>query len=409
MQLYRIFSNVLLGAALACLAACGGADQNAAPPGGSEPGTTPGPTPGPITPDPVPDPTPGPMPEPPPQPEPQPNPPPPPPAPSAIADLQPGQWLELPNTKIRSVLPNPLPSGWPAAIVEAWNGGAVDTARSRLLMWGGGHHDYLGNEIYALDLPTMKMRRLVEGSPLHAQSDCKSALPDGTPTARHTYDGLTYLAHSDRFFSVNGSMSPCGYGDGATFTYDFTNNRWQMPLANAPWKGTFGTMAVYDAQTQQVYVKPADHDFFVYSPQANKYTKLNTEDQFVDYHLSATIDTKRRKFVMIGDGVQVIDLNTHRMTKMATTNTPAFVNTKQSPGIDYDPVADRIVAWHGGRNVYALNMDTGAWTQVASNVGPSSAGKEQGTFGRWGYIPQYKVFALVTDIDENAWVFRLAK
>jgi hypothetical protein len=317
--------------------------------------------------------------------------------------------MELPNTKIRSVLPSTVQNGSPAAIVLAWNGAAVDTQRSRLLVWGGGHNDYWGNEMYALDLPTLSMKRVIEPSPLTSQSTCTSALPDGTPTSRHTYDGLTYLAHSDRFFSVNGSKTPCGYGDGATFTYDFASDRWQMPLATAPWQGTFGTMAVYDAQTQQVFVKPADHDFFAYSPQTNRYTKLNTEDQYVDYHLSGTIDTKRRKFVMIGDGVQVIDLNTNRMTRMVTTNPPPFLGTKQSPGIDYDPVADRIVAWHGGRNVYALNMDTGVWTQVAINVGPTSAGKEQGTFGRWGYVPQYKVFALVTDIDENGWVFRLAK
>ncbi len=39
-----------------------------------------------------------------------------------IEDLPPGEWLELPNTKIQSVLPNPLPPGSPAAIINAWGG-----------------------------------------------------------------------------------------------------------------------------------------------------------------------------------------------------------------------------------------------------------------------------------------------
>ena len=112
---------------------------------------------------------------------------------------------------------------------------------------------------------------------------------------------------------------------------------------------------------------------------------------------------------MLGNGVQVIDLATNKMTTMATSNTPALVTGGQSPGVAYDPVADRIVAWQGGGNVYALNMDTGVWTQVATNPGPTAAAPQQGTFGRWGYIPQYRVFALVNDIDQNAWVFRLAK
>lgn len=59
--------------------------------------------------------------------------------------------------------------------------------------------------------------------------------------------------------------------------------------------------------------------------------------------------------------------------------------------------------------VYALNMDSGAWTQVATSAGPARAGKPQGTFGRWGYVPHNNVFALVTDIDDNAWIFRVAK
>jgi hypothetical protein len=170
--------------------------------------------------------------------------------------------------------------------------------------------------------------------------------------------------------------------------------------------GSYGSMAVYDPVSKLVYAKD-QFDFYSYSLESNRYSKLGS--QYVDYHLSAAIDTKRRKFVMLGDGVQVVDLATGVMSNMPTTNTPNFVTSRQSPGIAYDPVADRIVAWHGGSDVYALNMDTGAWTQVATNPGPTSAAPVQGTFGRWGYVPQYRVFALINDIDENAWVFRLAK
>jgi hypothetical protein len=342
---------------------------------------------------------------------PSPSPPPPQPPRVTLADIDtmaPGQWIELPHTAIRSVLPSPPQLGVPANLIAAWSGGAVDTSRNRLLVWGGGHSDYWGNEMYALDLGTLSIRRIIEPSPFTASANCTSALSDGTPTSRHTYDGLAYIAHADRFFAVNGSLAPCGGGEAATWTYHFATGKWQLMVAESPTL-TFGTMAVYDPQTRLVYVKDAGSSFFSYSLENNRYTKLNTTELFVDYHLSATIDTRRRKFVMIGDGVQVIDLNTRKMTTMATTNAPGFVTGKQSPGIDYDPVADRIVAWHGGRNVYALNMDTGAWTQVATGAGPTAPGKEQGTFGRWGYIPQYRVFALINDIDQNAWLFRLAK
>ena len=44
---------------------------------------------------------------------------------------------------------------------------------------------------------------------------------------------------------------------------------------------------------------------------------------------------------------------------------------------------------------------------ASANRRPSSAAPSQGTFGRWGYVPQYRVFVLVNHIDQNAWVFRL--
>lgn len=327
------------------------------------------------------------------------------PAPTSIDNLQPGQWLELPNTKIRSVLPSPLPGGYPTAITEAWSGGTVDPLRNRLLVWGGGHSDYAGNEVYALDLPTMSIKRVVEPSSQTSSSNCTASLPDGKPTSRHTYDGLTFITHADRFFGTNGSLAPCGGGSQDAWTYDFNAGKWQL-MTNAAPTWDYGTMAEYDPVSKLVYIKDLDN-FYSYSYETNSYKKLSISGPSVDYHLSGTIDTKRRKFVMLGNGVQVLDLNTLVLTTVATSNAPGLVKSQESPGVAYDPVADRIVAWQGGGQVWTLDMDTKNWTQVAQNAGPTMAAPYQGTFGRWGYIPQYRVFALINDIDHNAWVFRL--
>lgn len=316
--------------------------------------------------------------------------------------------MELPNTKIRSVAPDPTDSQV-VNVVNAWSGGTVDTARSRLLVWGGGHNDYYGNEMYALDLPTLSIQRIIEGSPVASAQMCdgNSAAPDGTPESRHTYDGLTYIAHADRFFSVGGALAGCGDVDFSTWTYDFGAKKWTKNIAKSPVaSGSYGYMAVYDPATKLVYVEDTN-SFLSYNYDTNAYTTLATGRNTTNY-TTAAIDTKRRKYVMVGhDGVKVIDLSTYQMTTMATTNTPSLVNGT-APGLAYDPVTDRIVAWNGGSNVYALNMDTGAWTQVATGAGPTASPPGQGTYGRWGYIPQYRVFALINSVDQNAWVFRLS-
>jgi hypothetical protein len=311
--------------------------------------------------------------------------------------------MQLPNTKIRSVVPANAGTGV-ANVVSAWSGATVDTTRSRMLVWGGGHTDYDGNEMYALDLSTLTIQRIVEPSPVVSQSSCNSALPDGLPAARHTYGGLAYIAHLDSFFATGGSLSTCGGGDKASWTYNFGTRQWAMKVASSPMQSFYGTIAAYDPATRKVYVKDQGA-LYAYSPDSNSYTKV-ADTGATDYHLAGALDTKRRKLVMLGRGVQIVDLATGQLTTMSTSNTPALATT-DSPGVAYDPVADRIVAWSGGSNVYALNMDTGAWTQVNTGTGPTSAAQWTGTFGRWAYIPQYRVFALINSIDEDAWVFRL--
>jgi len=52
--------------------------------------------------------------------------------------------------------------------MTAWSGGAFDTTRDRLVVWGGGHADYPGNELYVFDLGTLRWQRLTDPSPTTA-------------------------------------------------------------------------------------------------------------------------------------------------------------------------------------------------------------------------------------------------
>src|SRR5262249_34496232 len=108
-------------------------------------------------------------------------------------------WFQIPNTAWSSLCPNasgarPDVQGQTgcAAVVDAWAGGAADTANNRLIFTGGGHHDYWGNEVYALDLNSLTIKRLSQASqvPGDASTTNYEALPDGAPSARHTYGGI---------------------------------------------------------------------------------------------------------------------------------------------------------------------------------------------------------------------------
>ena len=114
-----------------------------------------------------------------------------------LDSLQPGQWYEFPNSRIADVLPSPLPEGNPVAMLY-YSGGAFDTRRNRLLVWGGGHAAYNGNELYAFDVAAGHWSRLTN--------------PTATPGSVHSYDQLEYLPRQDLLMAAGGSVlgrRPC--------------------------------------------------------------------------------------------------------------------------------------------------------------------------------------------------------
>ena len=95
--------------------------------------------------------------------------------------------------------------------MQGWSGGAYDTKRDRLIVWGGGHSGYAGNEVYIFDINTLQWQRLIE--PSTQVSPDTLYYPDGLPTSRHTYDYIEYLPTMDRFCSA-GVVG--AYGSGVT-------------------------------------------------------------------------------------------------------------------------------------------------------------------------------------------------
>ena len=142
-------------------------------------------------------------------------------------------WTDLTRTKLTSVCPSPAPPGATgcAAEVGTWSGAIADTLRNRLVIWGGGHNDYYGNEVYALyltgPLPSgtgvvcsnataPAMCRLNNPSPPAsntnaAQAACVNALSDGAANSRHTYGGLAYISSADQMLAFGGTHS-CAFG-----------------------------------------------------------------------------------------------------------------------------------------------------------------------------------------------------
>ncbi|MBW8886209.1 MAG: hypothetical protein JF616_00515 [Fibrobacteres bacterium] len=315
-----------------------------------------------------------------------------------LEDLKPGQWVELPCTnKIRNVLPTPIPDGnGPEKIIDAWNSGVYDTKRDRLLIWGGGHHDYQGNEIYAFDIAAFTWERVTD--------------PSATPVAVHTYDGIEYLPRYDKMFSQGGSVWPTGNATTTTYTFDMASLTWEK-RANTPLDGMLGVVSAYNPTDGTVIWDGAGDSFgrlSIYDPAKDTWT-IRGSDAFGNYHQTASFDPKRNIFLRLGGGLSLYyDLSqTGKVAaKAVNASGPATLAGVNYPGVDYDPVAEEFVAWHGGADVYSLNMDTKTWSSVAGTGSNPGTAVEDGTFNRWRYVPSRNVFLVVNSIDGNVFAYR---
>jgi chitodextrinase len=332
-------------------------------------------------------------------------------------------WYSIPNTKLRSVCP---PDNWNGTnypftgycnqVTNAWNSAVLDTARNRLVIWGGGHADYYGNEIYTLNLSNLTMTRLnnpglpLASDPIYASSNNHpEALADGTPNARHTYDGLAYMANIDKMFVFGGSLSTGGQLSGGTWLFNFGTNTWENKTNATGVPGAYyGVVTAYDPNTGKVFIHNTVN-LFSYDYISNSYTQLSHDSFGTDYHLTAAIDPINKRFVMIGGG-QAWWYDLAPGSKYVRQTLPqagaSSLISMVYPGLDWDPIGGHLVGWNGGDNVYSYSWATSSWSTQTYPGGPAVLGN--GTQGRWAFSPASRVFVTYNSVDSNAYSLRLA-
>lgn len=96
---------------------------------------------------------------------------------------------------------------FPGSVVRAWSSFAWDSDDGKLMLWGGGHANYAGNEMYVWDGATGHWGR---GS-LPSRVDANGFIVDGmAPQSAHTYDNNIYLPVNDMFLTFGGAAAPGG-------------------------------------------------------------------------------------------------------------------------------------------------------------------------------------------------------
>lgn len=361
----------------------------------------------------------------------------------AIADIQPGQWYKIPNSRLDQAgagvyPPSPSPPGTPATLMTAWGGSCTDTVRNRVIVHGGGHGDYAGNELYAFGLATLAWTRPFGPTPngqIPAQTaNGTDAYNDGNPCSVHTYCGLLYIPGRDLIWRGGGSRySGSGAGSRMDWLYSPTTNLWTSQGTD-PSMGVQPTY-VYDRVTHAVYgysdqgvFKKWDvatntwSNFGVYTPSGDPPQSAGDMGGInIGEEMGVALDEASRIFVAAGNGrMIVVNLATGVMSTPTSSGAGASaIVAKRGPGLAYDPVSRQIVGHYGGATTYSLNTTTWAWTTNSPAGSNTVIPPQQGDgsfadrilggfpFSKWQYIPSKNVFLIVNSVSSEVYAYRL--
>lgn len=323
-------------------------------------------------------------------------------------------WYTAPNTQLYDVCKSVstygdgvyLVQGCPA-IVSAWSSGAYDSQRQRIWIFGGGHNDYGGNELYYFDLKTFTWIQATQPSQPPFNKD---PLDDGRPVSRHTYDGVEFIPHRGTLFVWGGSRATDGNGTDLTWEFRPDTNEW-VNLAPTPpqYSSPYDFGLAYDPVTKKVFLH-AHAVFSAYDFDTNTWTRL--EDfgypPFTgkyDPWVTRTGAIRGRYFVSTGAGSATLfwNIDTSAVDSLSAPWSTLGGNTtaisRGGPGLDFDLAAQQLVAWSGGAPA-ALDETAYEWVERSATGAPATQ-TGTGTYGRWRYIERYNVFILVNSTTED--------
>src|SRR5271157_692961 len=241
-------------------------------------------------------------------------------------------WHQLANTNMTSVCLGNVSNGmysdptmttttnynFDCNQIVPWSGGAADDNNQRLIVWGGGHSDYAGNEVSALNLngspswqvitsPTIPVPYVWDGNnweglhPYFVRAvDGGTYQPGASPSSRHTYNSLQYVPYQNKLYSFGGGVANIGGFSSETWTLDMATATWTMvgpPFSLAP---AYATTA-YNPSNGHIVMHDKNWSLLDFDPHTNNWNTLTTV-YHIDDGTTAAVDPVNNLFVVVGSG-----------------------------------------------------------------------------------------------------------
>jgi hypothetical protein len=337
-------------------------------------------------------------------------------------------------------------------IYDAWGGAAYDQAGHRLVIFGGGHSDYPGNEVYTMNLGTSgsdplagTMNRLNDPTTANQPDGGSPANQGGStgygwladsrgngvwPNATHSYNNLTFDNKGNLWFAGGSPSNTAGGTSSSMGSFSLASGNWtRTDNGPTPGKGAIpgdcaGCIGTYENEPM-VFNPNNGHIIFTtgsfstsatydYDPAANtSYKVIGSSPQSSTYN-GMVYDSVDNLLFEYGNGDW--NFTTPGATPGAwpkwaavggcTTTCTAAIGG-QPVGGAFDPVNDLIYFFPGsGSTVYSYAPKSKTWTAITSNTNPCSPdSNSNGVFGRWQFDSTYQVAIFAANPNQQVCVW----
>ena len=140
-----------------------------------------------------------------------------------LAGIPEGSWVQVNHNRLQDVwTPKDHRLSYThlgdnlAGIIGAWSSFAWDSTRGDLLLYGGGHANYGGNDVYRWRSASLLWQRAALPSQISPVPGILYGMPvdgaDHAPASMHTYDNTLFLPLMDRFITFGGAAFGSGAG-----------------------------------------------------------------------------------------------------------------------------------------------------------------------------------------------------
>lgn len=327
-----------------------------------------------------------------------------------------GEWVALASSTFGSsgvgwAGTSPGGTGNYTQVVRAWCSGIVNTvgldygsgfvAGTWLVIWGGGHNDYGGNEIYAfgpLESASPAWRRVTDPTIPAPNNVARSG---SNPVSRHTYDTIIYDRVRNRMVSLNApSIYSNGFSNSASDAWDFAARTWSAgPSISTNGGGINSIEATCGGDDTYAWLWPIGNNQILtrYQFSSDTITQWTKDLPGDPTGVKAAYHPTKQVLARYDSGtLYALDLRNPATAVQYTVSTTGAAPGGNNVVLEYDAANDRFVAWaNSGKTLYTLTLPANpyqggsAWTWASTTSAGGATPATQtpnGTFGRFRYL-----------------------